>query len=57
MEEVGIDISDQYPKGVRTYMGKLVLNTFREIRDEIEHRILDWGGASRGRTGEARGGE
>jgi arsenate reductase (thioredoxin) len=26
MEEVGIDISDQYPKGLRTYMGKLGFN-------------------------------
>jgi protein-tyrosine-phosphatase len=23
MEEIGIDISDQYPKGLRTYMGNL----------------------------------
>jgi arsenate reductase len=85
MEEVGIDISDQYPKGLRTYMGKMgfnysiivcaraerncpktfpgvgtrlvwifddprgedvpeeeMLNKFREIRDEIEQKILDW---------------
>ena len=85
MEEVGLDISDQYPKGLRTYMGKVgfnysiivcaraekdcpktfpgvgtrlvwifddpraddvpeeeMLNTFREIRDEIEQKILDW---------------
>jgi arsenate reductase len=85
MEEVGIDITDQYPKGLRTYMGKIgfnysiivcaraekncpktfpgvgtrlvwifddpraedvpeeeMLNTFREIRDEIEQKILDW---------------
>jgi arsenate reductase len=85
MEEVGIDISDLYPKGLRTYMGKVgfnysiivcaraekdcpktfpgvgtrlvwifddpraedvpeeeMLNTFREIRDEIEQKILDW---------------
>jgi arsenate reductase len=85
MEEVGIDIFDQYPKGLRTYMGKVgfnysiivcaraekdcpktfpgvgtrlvwifddprgedvpeeeMLNTFREIRDEIEQKILDW---------------
>jgi len=26
MEEVGIDISDQYPKGLRTYLGKVGLN-------------------------------
>jgi arsenate reductase len=26
MEEVGIDISDQYPKGLRTYMGKIGFN-------------------------------
>ncbi len=85
MQEVGIDISDQYPKGLRTYMGKMgfnysiivcaraekdcpktfpgvgtrlvwifddpraqdvpaeeMLNTFREVRDEIEQKILDW---------------
>jgi arsenate reductase (thioredoxin) len=85
MEEVGIDISNQRPKGLRTYMGKMGFNysiivcaraekdcpktfpgvgtrlvwifddprgadvtkedmlyTFREIRDEIEQKILDW---------------
>jgi arsenate reductase (thioredoxin) len=85
MEEIGIDISDQYPKGLRTYMGKMGfnysiivcaraerncpktfpgvgtrlvwifddprgedvpeeerMNKFREIRDEIEQKILDW---------------
>jgi len=85
MEEVGIDISDQYPKGLRTYMGKVgfnysiivcaraekdcpktfpgvgmrfvwafddprgegvpaeeMLETFREVRDEIEAKILYW---------------
>jgi arsenate reductase len=85
MEEVGIDISDQYPKGLRTYMGKVGFNystivcaraemncprtfsgvgtrliwvfddprgedvpeeerleKFREVRDEIEQKILDW---------------
>lgn len=26
MEEVGIDISDQYPKGLRTYLGKVGFN-------------------------------
>ena len=26
MEEVGIDISDQYPKGLKTYMGKMGFN-------------------------------
>ena len=26
MEEVGIDISDHYPKGLKTYMGKMGLN-------------------------------
>jgi arsenate reductase len=26
MEEVGIDISDQYPKGLRTYMGRMGFN-------------------------------
>jgi arsenate reductase len=82
MKEVGIDISDQYPKGLRTYMGKVGFNysiivcaraekdcpktfpgvgtrlvwpfddprgedvpeeerleSFREIRDEIEQKI------------------
>jgi arsenate reductase (thioredoxin) len=85
MEEVGIDISDQYPKGMREYMGKLHfgylimvcaraekecptvfpgvglkltwlfddprgedvlegerLERFREVRDQIEARILYW---------------
>lgn len=85
MEEFGIDISDQYPKGLRTYMGKVGFNysiivcaraemncprtflgvgtrlvwafddprgedvpeeerleKFREVRDEIEQKILDW---------------
>jgi arsenate reductase (thioredoxin) len=85
MEEVGIDISDQYPKGLRTYMGKMGFNysiivcaraerncpktfpgvgtrlvwifddprgenvpeeerleKFREVRDQIEKKILDW---------------
>lgn len=85
MEEVGVDISDQYPKGLKTYMGKMGFNyliiacaraeeqcpktfpgvgttlfwifedprgedvpeeesleKFREVRDEIESRILDW---------------
>lgn len=85
MDEVGIDISDQYPKGLRTYMGKVGFNysiivcdraemncpktfpgvgtrltwafddprgedvsedeqleKFREVRDEIEQKILDW---------------
>jgi arsenate reductase len=85
MEEVGIDISDQGPKGLRTYLGKMgfnyaiivcaraekdcpktfpgvgtrlvwvfddprgedvpeeeMLEKFREIRDEIEHKLLDW---------------
>jgi arsenate reductase (thioredoxin) len=85
MDEVGIDVSDQHPKGLRTYMGKVgfnysiivcaraekdcpktfpgvgtrlvwvfddpraegvpeeeMLNMFREIRDEIEQKILDW---------------
>jgi arsenate reductase (thioredoxin) len=26
MREVGIDISDQYPKGLKTYMGKVGFN-------------------------------
>ena len=85
MEEVGIDIGDQYPKGLREYMGKLHfgylvtvcaraerdcptvfpgvglkltwlfddprgagvpegerLEKFREVRDQIEARILHW---------------
>jgi arsenate reductase (thioredoxin) len=85
MREVGIDISDQYPKGLRTYMGKMGFNysiivcaraerncpttfpgvgtrlvwifddprgenvpeerrleKFREVRDQIEQKILDW---------------
>jgi len=85
MDEVGIDIRHQYPKGVRTYMGKVgfnysiivcaraekdcpktfpgvgmrfvwifddprsedipaeeMLDVFREVRDEIEAKILYW---------------
>jgi arsenate reductase (thioredoxin) len=85
MKEVGIDISNQYPKGLRTYMGKMGFNyaiivcaraekdcpktfpsvgtrlvwvfddprgedvpeeerleKFREVRDEIEQKILHW---------------
>ncbi len=85
MEEIGVDISDQYPKGLSTYMGKVGFNwsivvceeaeedcpktfpgvgtqltwpfpdprgenvpeeerleRFREVRDEIERKILDW---------------
>lgn len=85
MDEVGIDITDQYPKGMREYMGKLHfgylitvcawaekecptvfpgvglkltwlfddprgedvaeeerLETFREVRDQIEAKILYW---------------
>jgi arsenate reductase (thioredoxin) len=85
MEEVGIDIGDQYPKGLRTYMGKMGFNysiivcaraerdcpktfpgvgtrlvwifddprgedvpegerleKFRQVRDEIEAKILHW---------------
>ncbi len=85
MNEVGVDISEQYPKGLRTYMGKVgfnysiivcaraekdcpktfpgvgmrfvwvfddprgedvpaeeMLQTFREVRDEIESKILYW---------------
>jgi arsenate reductase (thioredoxin) len=85
MEEVGVDISDQYPKGLRAYLGKMgfnyasivcaraekdcpktfpgvgtrlvwvfddprgedvpeeeMLEKFREIRDEIEHKLLAW---------------
>ena len=85
MDEVGIDISDQYPKGLQTYMGKVgfnysiivcaraekdcpktfpgvgmrfvwvfddprgedvaeeeMLEKFREVRDEIEAKILYW---------------
>ncbi len=85
MDEVGIDIGDQYPKGLRTYMGKVgfnysiivcaraekdcpktfsgvgmrfvwifddprgedvaeeeMLEKFREVRDDIEAKILYW---------------
>ena len=84
MREVGIDISDQHPKGLKEYMGKPfnyliivcaraeekcpktfpgvgtrlvwpfddprgedvpseeMLDTFREVRDEIEQKIHDW---------------
>lgn len=85
MNEIGIDISDQYPKGLRTYMGRMHfgylvtvcaraeencptafpgvglkltwlfddprgagipegerLEKFREVRDQIEAKILHW---------------
>ena len=85
MDEVGIAISDQYPKGLRTYMGKMGFNysiivcaraerncpktfpgvgtrlvwifddprgedlpegtrleKFRDVRDQIEQKILHW---------------
>jgi arsenate reductase (thioredoxin) len=85
MAEIGIDTSEQYPKGLRTYMGKVGFNysivvcaraekncpktfpgvgtrlvwvfddprgedvpeeerleKFREVRDEIEQKHLDW---------------
>ena len=85
MDEVGIDTTEQDPKGLRTYMGKIGFNysvvvcpragkncpktfpgvgtrlvwafddprdedvpeeerleKFREVRDEIEQRLLDW---------------
>jgi arsenate reductase len=86
MREIGVDISDQYPKGLRTYMGKMgfnyliivcaraerdcpktfpgvgttfswifddpradeslpyddTLECFREVRDQIEERMLRW---------------
>jgi arsenate reductase len=85
MEEAGIDIGDQYPKGLRTYMGRMGFNysiivcaraerdcpktfpgvgtrlvwifddprgedvpeeeqleKFRQVRDEIEAKILHW---------------
>ena len=85
MDEIGIDMDDQYPKGLKTYMGKVGFNysiivcaraekdcpktfpgvgmrfvwafddpqgedvpeeempkTFREVRDEIEAKILYW---------------
>jgi arsenate reductase (thioredoxin) len=85
MNEVGIDISEQHPKGLKTYMGKMGFNysiivcaraekdcpktfpgvgtplvwvfddprgkdvpeeerleKFREVRDEIEHKIREW---------------
>jgi arsenate reductase len=85
MDEIGVDISEQYPKDLKTYMGKMgfnyaiivyaraekdcpktfpsvgtrlswvfddprgddvseeqMLDRFREVRDEIEQKILDW---------------
>jgi arsenate reductase len=86
MREIGVDISDQYPKGLKTYMGKMgfnyliivcaraerdcpktfpgvgttfswifddpradaslphddTLERFREVRDQIEERMLRW---------------
>jgi arsenate reductase len=57
MSEVGIDISEQYPRGLRTYLGKWASTTssscapalrsaaprpFRAVRDESELKIKDW---------------
>ena len=36
MEEVGIDISDQYPKGLKTYMGKVGFNYSITVRARAE---------------------
>jgi hypothetical protein len=36
MDEVGIDISDQYPKGMREYMGKLHFGYLTTVRARAE---------------------
>jgi arsenate reductase (thioredoxin) len=38
MSEVGIDISDQYPKGLRTYMGKMGFNYLIIVCASAEER-------------------
>ena len=38
MREVGIDISDQYPKGLRTYMGKMGFNYLIIVCARAEER-------------------
>ena len=38
MEEVGIDISGQYPKGLRTYMGKMGFNYLIIVCARAEER-------------------
>jgi arsenate reductase len=38
MEEVGIDISDQYPKGLRTYMGTMGFNYLIIVCARAEQR-------------------
>ncbi len=38
MEEVGIDITDQHPKGLRTYMGKMGFNYLIIVCARAEER-------------------
>ena len=38
MEEVGVDISDQYPKGLRTYLGKMGFNYLIIVCTRAEER-------------------
>jgi arsenate reductase (thioredoxin) len=38
MEEVGVDISDQYPKGLRTYLGKMDFNYLIIVCARAEER-------------------
>jgi arsenate reductase len=38
MSEIGIDISDQYPKGLRTYMGKMGFNSLIIVCARAEER-------------------
>lgn len=48
MAEVGLDLEGQRAKPVRDFLGKLTaepeaqLTAFREVRDGIEHRVVDW---------------
>ena len=60
MREIGIDISDQYPKGLKTYMGKMGFNYLIIVCVRAEERcpktFPGWGRPSRGssRTHAAR---
>ena len=38
MSEIGIDISEQYPKGLRTYLGKMCLNYLIIVCARAEER-------------------
>ena len=52
MSEIGIDISEQYPKGLRTYLGKMGFNYLIIVCARAEERCPKTfpGGARRERT-------